>query len=122
MVLDIFPLQEINLCEDVEEQIEVLKKHLARKKVFTDPQDEAMRKRLLSFVEEFEAGRIPEYVELKTFFWDRLGIQDAKTFRSEMKFLGDLIRNHEDELEPFFIIGQTDCCSYPVLQILVFCI
>lgn len=94
MVLDIFPLQEINLCEDVEEQIEVLKKHLARKKVFTDPQDEAMRKRLLSFVEEFEAGRIPEYVELKTFFWDRLGIQDAKTFRSEMKFLGDLIRNH----------------------------
>lgn len=98
-VLDIFPLKELNLCEDVRELVELLKEQLARKKVFIDPQDDAMRKRLLSFVNELEAGRIPKYVELKTFFVDKLGIQDAKTLKHEMQFLGDLLTHHKDELK-----------------------
>ncbi|KAK9285962.1 hypothetical protein L1049_025164 [Liquidambar formosana] len=99
-VLDVFPLEEVELCEDVREQIELLKKQLKRAKLFIDQRVEAMRLELYGFLDEFEVGRVPDGKKLQVFFVERLRIRDAKSCRSEIEFLEELIHHHEGDVEP----------------------
>uniref|UniRef100_A0A5B7BSA5 RING-type E3 ubiquitin transferase n=1 Tax=Davidia involucrata TaxID=16924 RepID=A0A5B7BSA5_DAVIN len=98
--LDVFPLEELELCEDVREQIELLKKQSKRGKLFIDQRDEELRMRLFGFLEEFGVGSVPDCMELRAFFVDGLGIQDGKTCRNEIEFLEELICNYEGDVEP----------------------
>ncbi|KAF8391195.1 hypothetical protein HHK36_023497 [Tetracentron sinense] len=99
-LLDVFPLKELDLIQDVREQIELLHKQSRRAKLFIDQSDETLRLRLFSFLDEFEKGWIPDPVELQSVFMERLGIQDAKTCRSEIEFLEEKIHNQEGDVEP----------------------
>ena len=98
--LDVFPCEEIELCQDVKELMELLKKQLKREKLFIDQHDEAMRVQLYNFLHEFEVGGIPDKAELQMFFVEGLGIRDEKSCRSEIEFLEELIYNHENDVEP----------------------
>ncbi|KAL0321317.1 UNVERIFIED_CONTAM: U-box domain-containing protein 17 [Sesamum radiatum] len=69
-LLDVFPWGEISLFEDVKEQV------------------------------EFDNGRIPERTELHTFFVEKLGICNVKSFRFEIEFLEEQIVNHDGDIEP----------------------
>ncbi|KAK9267376.1 hypothetical protein L1049_009801 [Liquidambar formosana] len=99
-LLDVFPLNEIELSEDVREQIELLQKQLSRAKLFIDKRDEMLRLQFFSFLDKFEKGEIPDRVELQVFFVERLGIKDVKSCRAEIEFLEEQIYNHEGEVEP----------------------
>ena len=98
--IEVLPFEEIELCEDVKELIELLKKQLRREKLFIDQHDEAMRVQLFNFLHEFEVGGVPDKVELQMFFVEGLGIRDEKSCRSETEFLEDLICNYENDIEP----------------------
>ncbi|KAK8524560.1 hypothetical protein V6N12_029425 [Hibiscus sabdariffa] len=99
-LLDVFPIKEINLSDDVREQVELLQKQARKAKLYLDKSDENLRLRFFSFLDEFEHGRIPNHVELRLFFVERLGIKDAKSCRSEIDFLEEQIVNHEGDIEP----------------------
>ncbi|KAL4387565.1 hypothetical protein GQ457_09G003230 [Hibiscus cannabinus] len=99
-LLDVFPIKEINLSDDVREQVELLQKQARKAKLYLDKSDENLRLRFFSFLDEFEHGRIPNHVELRLFFVERLGIKDAKSCRSEIEFLEEQIVNHEGDIEP----------------------
>lgn len=99
-LLDVFPLNEVDLSQDVREQIELLKKQSRRTKLFIDQRDEALRGQLFAFLDEFEKGRVPDATELRILFIDALGIKDAKICRSEIEFLEEQIYNHEGDVEP----------------------
>ncbi|CAL5346221.1 unnamed protein product [Camellia sinensis] len=99
-LLDVFPLNELNLSDDIREQVELLHKQAKRSKLLIDKHDEALRLKLFSFLDEFENGRVPCPVELHSFFVERLGIQGAKSFRVEIEFLEEQIVNHDGDLEP----------------------
>ncbi|KAF9621821.1 hypothetical protein IFM89_028409 [Coptis chinensis] len=99
-LLDVFPLRELDLSQDVREQIELLRKQCTRTKLFIDQRDETLRVGLFSFLDEFEKGRIPDRGELRIFFVDKLGIRDARICRSEIEFLEEQIYNHEGDVEP----------------------
>ncbi|KAF5195369.1 Ring-type e3 ubiquitin transferase [Thalictrum thalictroides] len=99
-LLDVFPLKEIDVSQDVREQIELLQKQSSRAKLFIDQRDEALRIQLFSFLDEFEKGRIPNRLELRIFFIEKLGIRDAKICRAEIEFLEEQIYNHEGDVEP----------------------
>ncbi|KDP21142.1 hypothetical protein JCGZ_21613 [Jatropha curcas] len=99
-LLDVFPLNNIELSEDIREQIELMQKQARKAKLYIDKNDEALRVRFFSFLNEFENGRIPSHVDLRLFFVDNLGIRDAKSCRTEIEFLEEQIVNHEGDVEP----------------------
>ncbi|KAE8674240.1 U-box domain-containing protein 17 [Hibiscus syriacus] len=99
-LLDVFPIKEINLSDDVREQVELLQKQVRKAILYVDKSDENLRLAFYSFLDEFENGRIPNHVELRLFFVERLGIKDAKSCSSEIEFLEEQIVNHEGDIEP----------------------
>ncbi|WCJ27251.1 U-box domain-containing protein 17 [Euphorbia peplus] len=99
-LLDVFPLDDVELSEDVREQVELLQKQARRARLYVDKNDEGLRVKLLEFLDEFEHGRIPNLVEFRLFFVDNLGIRDARSCRMEIEFLEEQIVNHEGDIEP----------------------
>ncbi|KAK1375439.1 U-box domain-containing protein 17-like [Heracleum sosnowskyi] len=99
-LLDVFPWDDLGLSDDVMEQIELLQKQSRKAKLLIDKQDEVLRCKFYSFLDEFEGGRIPDSVELYRFFVERLGIMDVKSFVVEIEFLEERIVNHEGDIEP----------------------
>lgn len=99
-LLDVLPIKELSLSEDVREQMELLQRQLGRTKCLVDKHDEMLRRRLYSFLNEFENGEVPNSNELWFFFVDQLRIRDAKSCRDEIEFLEDQIVNHEGDVEP----------------------
>ncbi|CAK7350371.1 unnamed protein product [Dovyalis caffra] len=99
-LLDVFPLDDVELSEDVREQIDLMKKQSRNARLFIDKDEEALRVRFFSLLDEFENGRIPIPAELRLFFVEGLGIKDAKSCRAEIEFLEEQIVNHEGDIEP----------------------
>ncbi|GKU92405.1 hypothetical protein SLEP1_g6137 [Rubroshorea leprosula] len=99
-LLDVFPIKDIKLSDDVREQVELLQKHSRQANLYIDIKDENLRVGFFSFLDEFENGRIPNAVELRLFFVERLGIKDAKSCRFEIEFLEEKIVKREGDVEP----------------------
>jgi len=99
-LLDVFPLNDVILSEDIREQVELLRKQARRSRLFVDKDDESLRFRFFGFLDEFESGKAPNSEELRLFFVERLGIRDAKSCRVEIEFLEEQIVNHEGDVEP----------------------
>lgn len=99
-LLDVFPLGDVELSEDVREQIELMQRQARKARLYIDKNDEALRIRLFSFLDEFEKGKIPNQAELRGFFVEDMGIRDAKSCRAEIEFLEEQIVNHEGDIEP----------------------
>lgn len=99
-LLDVFPVSELNLCEDVKEQVELLRKHSKKSDMLVNRKDDLLRLKLYSFLNEFDNGRIPERNDLYTFFVQNLGIRNVRNCRAEIEFLEEQIVNHEVDIEP----------------------
>ncbi|KAL0363498.1 UNVERIFIED_CONTAM: U-box domain-containing protein 17 [Sesamum calycinum] len=99
-LLDVFPLSEIHLSEDVKEQVELLRKQSRKSKLFIDKNDDLLRLKLYSFLNEFENGRMPDRNQLYSFFVEKLGICNVKSYRDEIEFLEEQIVNHDGDIEP----------------------
>ncbi|XP_021890858.1 U-box domain-containing protein 17 [Carica papaya] len=99
-LLDVFPVDDVQLSEDVREQVLLLKNQARKARLYIDKKDEALRVRFFWFLNEFENGRIPNPVELRLFFVEGLGIENAKSCRDEIEFLEEQIVNHEGDIEP----------------------
>ncbi|KAK9936638.1 hypothetical protein M0R45_013467 [Rubus argutus] len=99
-LLDVFPIEDVELGEDVREQIELLQRQARRARLFIDKGDDELRMQFFRFLHEFEKGRTPDSDDLYLFFVERLGIRDAKSCRHEIEFLEEQIVNHEGDVEP----------------------
>ncbi|KAK4775423.1 hypothetical protein SAY87_023384 [Trapa incisa] len=100
-LLDVLPVKDLKLNEDIKEQIELLQRQARRDCLFVDKHDEAMRVQLFSFLLEFDKGRVPSRTQLKIFFMEKLKIRDAKSCRAEIEYLEEQVAKHEgDDLEP----------------------
>ncbi|KAM5553747.1 hypothetical protein ABKV19_025803 [Rosa sericea] len=99
-LLDVFPIDEVELGEDVREQIELLQRQARRARLLIDEADEELRIQLFSFLHEFEEGREPNSDDVWVFFDQGLGIRDTKSCRHEIEFLEEQIVNHEGDVEP----------------------
>lgn len=99
-LLDILPVEELGLSEDVREQVELLQRQLRRAKCYVDKRDEMLRLRLYSFMNNLEDGEVPSSADLWFFFVDQLRICDAKSCRTEIEFIDEQIVNYEGDVEP----------------------
>ncbi|MBA0870648.1 hypothetical protein Goshw_015314, partial [Gossypium schwendimanii] len=105
-LLDVFPIKDLNLSDDIKEQVELLQKQGRQCKLYVDKNDEVLRLKFFSFLDEFENGRIPNHVELRLFFVERLGIKDVESCRSEIEFLEEQI----EMAHTFLTIPKDFCC------------
>lgn len=99
-LLDVFPLAEINLSEDVKEHFELLCKQSRKSRLFIDRHDDLLRLKLYYFLNEFENGRIPDRTALHAFFVEKLKICDVESCRLEIEFLEEQIVNNDGDIEP----------------------
>ncbi|KAM7263696.1 hypothetical protein ACFE04_001379 [Oxalis oulophora] len=99
-LLDVFPLNDVRLSDDVKEQLVLLQRQSRKAKLYVDKCDDDLRVQLFSFLYEFENDRIPDSVELRSFFVEKLGIRDSNSCRAEIEFLEEQIVNHEGDIEP----------------------
>ncbi|KAI4332463.1 hypothetical protein L6164_017369 [Bauhinia variegata] len=116
-LLDVFPIKDVELSEDVREQVELLQKQSRRAKLFIDKKDDELRIRFCSFLDEFENGRIPDSDELRSFFVEKLQIVDARSCRNEIESLEEQIVNHEGDVEPTIsvlngLVAMTRYCRF----------
>ncbi|CAG7864365.1 unnamed protein product [Brassica rapa] len=99
-LLDVFPVNELNLSDDIREHIKLLQNQSLKSRLYIDNNDESLRETFYSFLESFENGEIPSPTALKTFFVERLAFKDSNSYRNEIEFLEEQIVNHDGDLEP----------------------
>ncbi|KAG2320677.1 hypothetical protein Bca4012_056291 [Brassica carinata] len=99
-LLDVLPINGLNLTDDIREQIELLRSQSRRSRLYIDNDDESLRHTLYSFLDGFENGEIPDSSSLRTFFTEKLSVQDSESFVTEIEFLEEQIANHDGDLEP----------------------
>ncbi|KAF2615108.1 hypothetical protein F2Q70_00012704 [Brassica cretica] len=99
-LLDVFPVNDLSLSDDVREQIELLKSQSRRSRLYIDSSDESLRRTFYTFLDGFEHGEIPNTLALRSFFVEKLGIKDSKSCGNEIEFLEEQIANHDGDVEP----------------------
>ncbi|EOA39789.1 hypothetical protein CARUB_v10008444mg [Capsella rubella] len=99
-LLDVIPANDLGLSDDIREQIELLQRQSRKSRLYIDKNDESLRETFYSFLDGFENGEIPNPVDLRLFFVEKLGIKDSKSCRTEIEFLEEQIVNHDGDLEP----------------------
>ncbi|XP_010460713.1 PREDICTED: U-box domain-containing protein 17 [Camelina sativa] len=99
-LLDVFPVNDLCLSQDITEQFELLQRQSRKSKLYIDKNDESLRETFYSFLYAFESGEIPSPVDLRSFFVEKLKIKDSESCRNEIEFLEEQIVNHDGDLEP----------------------
>ncbi|WOL09146.1 hypothetical protein Cni_G17899 [Canna indica] len=110
--LDVLPINDLRLSNDVREQIELLRRHCRRSKLYVDTEEEALRRKIHSFLGRFETGEAPDPAELRNTFVNRLGIRDAGACRMEIEFLEEQIFNQEEDIDLSLVSGVVALTRY----------
>lgn len=111
-LLDVLPSDALGLHADVAEQADLLRRQTGRCKLYTDADDEALRRKVLSFLAGFEERQPPDPKDLRWVFVDRLGIRDARACRAEIDFLEEQIYHQEEEVDLTLLDGIVALTRY----------
>ncbi|URE49599.1 U-box domain-containing protein [Musa troglodytarum] len=111
-LLDVLPLDGLRLAADVREQIELLRRQCRRSKLFVDPDDEELCRKIFFFLSQFETGEALDPAELRDTFVHRLGIRDAGACRAEIEFLEEQISNQEEDMDLPLVSGVIALTRY----------
>ncbi|PRQ42735.1 putative aminoacyltransferase, E1 ubiquitin-activating enzyme [Rosa chinensis] len=96
-LLDILPVKELNLNEDVEEVVALLRAQCARSKdAFVDPKDDNLRLEVCSMLDRLKKEIIPDHSKLSEIFV-QLGILDSSKCKEELESLQDEFQNQADD-------------------------
>lgn len=90
------PVADLALPPDVYEQIQLLYRRSKQSRLYIDPDDEKIRLRIFSFLDDFESGHPPDPAELESVFVDRIGIRSATDCRAEIELLEEQIYNQDE--------------------------
>ncbi|XP_062003657.1 U-box domain-containing protein 16 [Rosa rugosa] len=96
-LLDILPVKELNLNDDVEEVVALLRAQCARSKdAFVDPKDDNLRLEVCSMLDRLKKEIIPDHSKLSEIFV-QLGILDSSKCKEELESLQDEFQNQADD-------------------------
>ncbi|XP_038883276.1 U-box domain-containing protein 16 [Benincasa hispida] len=110
-LLDIFPVKDAGLTEDVEELFYLLRNHCSESTVFLDPRDETLRFRVLKMIDRIKDEIVPDYSELSEIF-SMIDIRDSSSCREEIENLEDEIQNQTDEKSRSDVIALIGLVRY----------
>lgn len=96
-LLDIFPGKELNLNQDVQELLGLIRKQcLAEKEAYLDPNDVNLHAQVLEMLERIKKEIVPDHSNLARIF-DCLSLSDSTSFRDEIECLEDEVQNQGDD-------------------------
>lgn len=110
-LLDIFPLNEFDLNEDVIEMVGLIRKQCWEKKAFVHPTDKNLRFRVVMFLDQIKNEIVPDHSQLRQIF-ERLGLRDAKICKDEIESLEDEIQGQPSEKSAAEIVSLIGLVRY----------
>ncbi|XP_047309010.1 U-box domain-containing protein 16 [Impatiens glandulifera] len=98
-LLDILPVNDLELNIDVEELLSLIKKQCSETKIYIDDLDSNLRRDVLNILDEIKHEIVPNQTKLIEIF-NRLEIRDSVSCRDEIEALEDEVQNQlEDRLK-----------------------
>lgn len=110
-LLDIFPVREIDLSEDVEELVCLVRKQSSETKPYLDPEDENLRLEVLTMLDRIKKEIVPDQSKLSEIF-SSLGISDSSSCREEIESLQDEVQIQNDEKSKSEIVALIGLVRY----------
>lgn len=97
ILLDVFPVKELNFNIEVREVLGLIRKQCSgQKQAFVDPTDNRLRSQVLDLLDRIKKQITPDHSELAQIF-DRLNLIDSASFRDEIESLEEEIQNQSDD-------------------------
>ncbi|OMO94036.1 Armadillo [Corchorus olitorius] len=110
-LLDIFPVKEVNLSQDVEELVALVRKQCTQSKPLLDPKDDILRREVLAMLDRIKKEIVPDHLKLKQIF-ESLGLRDNSSCREEIESLQDEIQNQIDDKSKADIVSLIGLLRY----------
>ena len=97
-LLDIFPMKELHLNDDIEELVVLIRKQCSNNKPYVDPRDDEVKRAVLGLLDSIKSEIVPEQSKLAEIF-SKLGLRDASSCREEIENLEEEVQsqNQSDE-------------------------
>ncbi|XP_030466855.2 U-box domain-containing protein 16 [Syzygium oleosum] len=94
--LDVFPVGEAELGDDVEELVDLIKNQRSRAGARVDPRDDDLRRGVLAMLDGIAREVVPDQAQLAAAF-EGLGLRDSSSCGQEMESLEEEVQNQSDE-------------------------
>ncbi|XWS09488.1 hypothetical protein CRYUN_Cryun40dG0089000 [Craigia yunnanensis] len=110
-LLDILPVKEVDLSQDVEELVVLVRKQCTQSKPLVDPRDQFLRREVLAMLDRIKKEIAPDHLKLKQIV-ENLGLRDNSSCREEIKSLQEEIQNQIDEKSKSDIVSLIGLVRY----------
>lgn len=94
-LLDIIPAKGLDLVDDIEELVVLIRKQCSETTAYIDPAEDALRRDLLKMLDEIKREIVPDHRILEAMF-QKLGLQDSASCINEIKSLEEEFQNQTD--------------------------
>ncbi|KAJ8753832.1 hypothetical protein K2173_000086 [Erythroxylum novogranatense] len=95
-LLDVFPIKEVSLSEDVVELVVLIKKQCSEARACVDPRDDSLRREVLAMLDGIKREIVPDHSKLQRIFHE-LGIRNSLSCGEEIESLEEEVQNQVDE-------------------------
>ncbi|KAF5750748.1 putative ARM repeat superfamily protein [Tripterygium wilfordii] len=109
--LDVFPIKEFDLNEDVKELLILIRKQSSQTKVYIDPREDSLKQEVLAMLDRIKREIVPEHSKLAEIF-GRLGLRDSLSCREEIEGLEDEVRNLVDDKSKSEVVALIGLVRY----------
>ncbi|KAB5552236.1 hypothetical protein DKX38_009547 [Salix brachista] len=110
-LLDIFPVKEVGISEEVEELFLLLRKQCSTDKVFVDKRDYTLRHDVLTMIDRIQKEIVPNHSKLAVIFY-LLGFSSSLSCKEEIENLEEEVQNQKDEKSKSDLIALIGLVRY----------
>lgn len=110
-LIDIFPVKAMNLSQDVEELVNLIRKQCSKTAAWMDEKDINLRNDVLEKLDRIKSEIVPQQTKLKEVF-TRLQLTDSASCTEEIEILEEEVRNQSDEISKAEIISLIGLVRY----------
>ncbi|KAI4353532.1 hypothetical protein L6164_002475 [Bauhinia variegata] len=110
-LLDIFPVNELDLNDDVPELVILIRKQCSESKPSMDPRDNELKGKVITMLDGIKREIVPEPSKLSEIF-DGLEIRDSSSCRAEIENLEEEVQNRNYEQSKSEIVALIGLVRY----------
>ncbi|KAL8102098.1 hypothetical protein AgCh_026835 [Apium graveolens] len=112
-LLDIFPVHDLKVSQDVEELVGLIRKQCnsAEQQAFVEPQDQELKRQVLGLLNRIKKEIVPDHSKLAEIF-NKLQLCDSTSFNNEIQSLEDEVQNQGDENSKSDVIALIGLARY----------
>ncbi|KAF2306536.1 hypothetical protein GH714_019218 [Hevea brasiliensis] len=110
-LLDIFPVEEIDLSQDIQELVILIRRQCSQAKTFLDPNDYNLRLQVLTMLDLIRKQIVPDHSKLAEIF-DKLGLRNSSTCKEEIESLEAEVQNQIDEKSKSEVVALIGLVRY----------